>query len=127
MQHARYVHDLVTQVEEFGTAGSAIPTIEPDQRARLRFPLALPLTYRSVSPEGRAGAGRTLNVSSGGVLFTAAPELSVGMTLELTIEWPVLLEGSVPLQMRLFGTTLRANADQVVLRIDKHEFRTTRR
>ena len=124
MQHARCVDDLV---REFGTAGSAIPAIEPDQRARLRFPIALLLTYRSISPEGSVGAGRTLNVSSGGVLFTATPELSVGMTLELTIEWPVLLEGTVPLQMRVFGTTVRVDADQAALRIDRHEFRTARR
>ena len=117
----------MTHVEEFGTGGSGLPAIEADQRAKLRFPIVLPLTYRSVSPEGREGAGRTLNLSSGGVLFTADPELSVGMTLELTVDWPVMLEGSVPIQMRLFGTTVRADAEQTAFRIDKHEFRIARR
>ena len=118
------MHEIV---EEFRTAGSAVAAIEDDRRARVRFPLALQLSYRSVSPEGTVGAGRTLNVSSAGILFTAQHELPVGMTLELTIQWPVLLENSLPLQVRLFGTTVRASGDQAVLKIDKHEFRTARR
>ena len=92
----------------------------------MRFPLALQVSYRSLFPEGMAGAGETVNFSSSAVLFTVERELPVGMSLELIVRWPALLERSIPLQVSLFGTTVRATGDRAVLKIDKHEFRTAR-
>jgi len=55
------------------------------------------------------GAGRTLDVSSGGVLFDATRPLPVGMNVELSISWPALLHNVAPLQLVISGRIIRAN------------------
>ena len=69
-----------------------------DQRLNRRYPISLEIEYK-VLRKGRVerlGLGRTLNVSSGGVLFEAADDLPAGSSIELLMKWPFLLEGVCP-------------------------------
>ena len=70
------------------------------------------------------GSGTTLNISSRGILFTTAEKLPVGSRVDLSINWPVCLEDTCPLQLVVTGHVVRAESKQAVVRIDHYEFKT---
>jgi len=70
------------------------------------------------------GAGKTLNIGSGGMLFTTESQLPLGRTVELSVNWPARLHGTCPLKFVAIGRVIRAEADLAAVRIERHEFRT---
>jgi len=100
----------------------------PERRSKVRFPLTVHLRYRlRGSVQQATGDGKSVNISSIGMLFTAEHELRVGERLELTLDWPAPLDGVVPLRLFMFGRIVRADGPSTAVKIDHHEFRTTRR
>src|SRR5664279_2498968 len=95
-----------------------------ERRSRVRFPLELPVCYRTLDRQRRlVGRGWVLNMSSGGVLVAAPHEISAGTPLELSIEWPFLLEGRVPLQLVGSGKVVRCETFGFALLLSRHQFR----
>src|SRR5579864_1825173 len=97
-----------------------------DQRVNRRYPISLEIEYK-VLRKGRVerlGLGRTLNVSSGGVLFQATDELPAGSSVELLMQWPFLLEGVCPLKLVIHGSVVRSDSKGVAIRNKHHELRT---
>jgi hypothetical protein len=72
------------------------------------------------------GFGRTLDMSSGGILFTTESVLPHGRMVELSVNWPVLLDGACPLKFVAVGRVLRSDGFSAVVRIEKYEFKTRR-
>jgi hypothetical protein len=70
-----------------------------ERRARQRFPIGQEVCYKCVSGQrvSDAGVGKILNVSSSGVGFTVERTQSVGKSVEVTVEWPVLLDNKCPM------------------------------
>jgi hypothetical protein len=102
--------------------------LDPDRRGSVRFPLNLEVRYSVVGHSGAAedGSGRTIDVSTAGLSFTADRPLSIGQRLDLSIEWPVLLDGGVQLQLVTSGVVVRSTGVVVALRIARPEFKTRR-
>jgi hypothetical protein len=102
--------------------------LDPDRRGNVRYPLNLDVRYSVVGHRGPAesGSGRTIDVSTSGLSFTADRPLSVGQALDLSIEWPVLLHGGVQLQLVTSGVVVRSTGAVVALRIGRPEFKTRR-
>ena len=100
----------------------------PERRSRTRFPLTLEARYvvlgRSTSRE--TGAGRIIDLSSVGLTFTADRPLLSGQKLDVSIDWPVLLDGGIQLQLIMSGKVVRTNGLATTLQIERHEFRTRR-
>ena len=71
-----------------------------------------------------SGTGKTLDVSSGGLLIETDRELPSGLNIELSISWPVLLHNVAPLQLVVAGRVVRATGQRVGVRMVQHEFRT---
>ena len=71
-----------------------------------------------------AGAVRTIDLSSGGILFDAGRPMPVGFNVELSIAWPVLLRNLAPMQLVASGRIVRSEGSQVAIHITQHEFRT---
>ena len=97
-----------------------------DQRLNRRYPIALEIEYKLLR-KGRVerlGLGRTLNVSSGGVLFEADEPLPAGNSIELLMYWPFLLEGVCPLKLVIHGNVVRSDGKRVAVQTKHHEFRT---
>src|SRR5579864_4703046 len=97
-----------------------------DQRLSRRYPITLEIEYKLLR-KGRVerlGLGRTLNVSSGGVLFETSEVLPVGSSIELLMQWPFLLEGVCPLKLVIHGSVVRSDSKGVAIRNKHHEFRT---
>jgi hypothetical protein len=70
------------------------------------------------------GVGHTVDLSSGGILIEADRPLPVGLNLEMSIAWPVLLHNVSPLQLVVSGKIVRSNGKMVAVRMIQHEFRT---
>jgi PilZ domain len=98
----------------------------PGRRARARFPLTLDVRY-SVSHRGapvESGSGQIIDLSSSGLRFAAQRPLEPGLKLDVAINWPVLLDGCVQLQLIVTGVVVWSSGTETALRIQRHGFRT---
>jgi hypothetical protein len=88
----------------------------------------LEVWYSVVGHRGPAenGSGRTIDMSSSGLSFTADTPLSIGQTLDMSIDWPVRLDRDVQIQLVASGVVVRATGAMTAVRIERHEFRTRR-
>jgi len=107
-------------------ARTGAPKHARERRSSTRFPLALDLRYTIAGLRGQeaAGLGRTIDLGSSGLSFTADRPLSIGQRLELSIHWPVLLNAGVQLQLILSGVIVRVDGAITAVEIQRHEFRT---
>ncbi len=96
-----------------------------ERRGTNRFPLCEDVKYKML--HGKiliAGSGKTLNIGSGGVLFTTEQRLPMGRMVELSVNWPARLDGTCALKFVATGRVIRSEDDQAALRIERYEFRT---
>jgi hypothetical protein len=97
-----------------------------ERRASVRFPLTLDVRY-SVSYRRapvETGSGQIIDLSSSGLRLAAQRPLEPGLTLDVAINWPVLLDGSVQLQLIATGVVVWSSGTETGLRIQRHDFRT---
>lgn len=98
-------------------------TVEPrERRGSARYPLALEIRY-SVA-RGETGAGQIIDISRTGLRFAAQGHHERGRRLEIAINWPVLLEGRVPLQLTVAGKVVWSSRTEVAVQIYRHSFKT---
>jgi hypothetical protein len=72
----------------------------------------------------QTGLGKTLNMSSGGVLFTTESALPEGERVELAVSWPAQLNDTLPLKLVAMGRLVRADETQAAIVIERYEFKT---
>ena len=96
-----------------------------ERRAKKRFPIVTAVQYKVTNGRGepKSGIGKTVNVSSVGVLFAAPEALRSGKQIELSISWPSRLDGKLALQLVVWGRITRCRGAYAAVGIDKHEFR----
>jgi len=97
-----------------------------DRRGTSRFPLREEVTYKVLNTRAVkiSGTGKTLNIGSGGILFSTEERLPMGRTVELSVSWPARLGGTCPLKFVAVGRVVRSDPDKAVVRIERYEFRT---
>ena len=98
----------------------------PDRRGTNRFPVCEDVRYRVMQSRTAkvSGCGTTLNIGSGGILFTTEERLPVGRTVELSVNWPARLDGVCPLQFVAIGRVVRSDEEKAAVRIERYEFKT---
>ena len=103
-----------------------IDEIQQDRRANRRYALDLPVQFKIMKDYLvlGTGTGTTTDMSSKGVAFTTTQPPKVGSYLELSVNWPILLNQSCPLKLVVFGKVVRREGGQTAMRVDRHEFRT---
>ena len=113
---------FMSKREPLGSAAS-------ERRRSSRFPIERDVRYKTLNQrtETLAGNGKTLNISSSGVLFTSDHDLPVGTRLELSISWPAQLNDRCLLNLVARGRVTRHNKGQLALQIQQYEFRTQSR
>jgi hypothetical protein len=101
-------------------------TLDTDRRGTDRFPIESELRYKIVDAKGGSepGTGRTLNMSSSGVLFTSESQLPVGRRVEVSVDWPAQLNEQCGLKLVAQGRVIRSSTLSAAIRIDKYDFRT---
>ena len=96
-----------------------------ERRGTSRFPLREEVKYKLLHGKVvTAGAGKTLNIGSGGVLFTTENRLPMGRMVELSVNWPARLDGTCALKFVATGRVVRSEEDRAAVRIERYEFRT---
>ena len=97
-----------------------------DRRSCVRYPLTLKLRYSVSNGRGPAatGAGRLIDLSNSGLRFVAPEFLEPGLKLDISIDWPILLDGRVQLQLIVTGVVVWSSATETALKIEQHDFRT---
>ena len=97
-----------------------------DRRQKRRFRIEQDVRYKMLYGQRvvETGAGKTTNISSGGVCFTTANMLSIGIPVELSMNWPVLLNQNCPLKLMIYGCVVRSNDKGSAIMIERYEFRT---
>lgn len=99
---------------------------QADRRHSDRFPIEREVRYRVLNKRSseEAGDGKTVNMSSSGVLFTVDQMLLPGRRLELAISWPAQLDQKTALKLVARGRVVRFEGGRVAVEIQQHEFRT---
>ena len=97
-----------------------------DRRTRERFPVKLDARYKMVDVGGaHSGFAKTINVSRSGVLIEAEIAAAVGRRVELSLYWPVQLDGKCGLQLVVSGRVIWCNGTRIGIQTEKnHGFRT---
>jgi len=98
----------------------------PDRRVNSRFPVQEDVSYRVIHSHSDpiSGTGSTLNIGSGGLLFTTHEDLEVGRTVEVAVNWPAKLGGTCPLRFVAVGRVVRSQDGRTAVRIQRYEFKT---
>ena len=97
-----------------------------DRRETSRFPVREEVRYRVLRAKGlpASGVGKTLDIGSGGILFTTQERLPLGRLVEVAVNWPARLGGSCALKFVVVGRIVRAENDKAAVRIEHYEFKT---
>ena len=97
-----------------------------ERRASMRFPILRDMQYEVSIGRGarKSGTGRTVNMSSRGVLFAAPEVLPPGKRIRLCVSWPARLDGTYALKLLAWGWITRCEGTNVAMEIENYEFRT---
>jgi PilZ domain len=102
---------------------------QSEQRVKGRFPIALDVQYKLLRGDrvDQVGCGKTLNISSGGVLLETDQPLPANGFIEIAIKWPFLLREVCGLKLVMRGRIVRRDPRTKItaVRAESHEFRTT--
>src|SRR5262249_40522552 len=107
-------------------AGVKFEREKTDRRASDRFPIEREVRYKVLNRKNadEVGFGKTINMSSNGVLFTTDQYLLPGRRLELAISWPAQLNSTVALKLVARGRVVRCEEGKAAIEIHQYEFRT---
>ena len=110
----------------WGKPADGTDAIGGERRRDRRYNLQLELKWKLIRRRRLldTGAGRTIDVSSGGIRFDAGRHLPEGLNVELSISWPVMLRNVAPMQLVATGKIVRCDGREVAMQTVQHEFRT---
>jgi hypothetical protein len=96
-----------------------------ERRGAVRFPIEQEVRFKICNRNSiEAGGGRTVNMSSSGVLFATERRLMLGERLELSVNWPAQLNKKCALKLVTTGRVVRLEDGLAAIAIDRYEFRT---
>lgn len=100
---------------------------QTDRRHSDRFPIEREVRYRVLNKRAtdESGDGKTINISSAGVLFTTDRMLLPGRRLEVSISWPAQLNNKCALKLVARGRIVRFEDGRAAMEIQQYEFRTS--
>lgn len=101
-------------------------TGNPERRHADRFPIEREVHYRVLNKRGgdEAGDGKTVNMSSAGILFSTEAMLLPGRRLEISVAWPAQLNNKCALKLVARGRVVRFEGGRAAMEIQQYEFRT---
>jgi hypothetical protein len=112
-----------------GRVSSRPTSNAPERRASQRFPVVCDVRYRVIGLgafEG-FGSGKTVNMSSSGILLAVDDDLSPGSRIEIEMDWPFKREEAVSQKLIIMGQIVRSEKSAVALagvKISRHTFQT---
>ena len=123
-------HDAEYHRECHSCADSSGPSAREegaDRRLATRFPMDLQVRYKIAGRNTvELGSGRTINMASGGILFTTERTFAPGERVEVAVNWPAQLDNKCPLKLVISGHVVRSESTRAAVVIDRYEFRDAR-
>jgi hypothetical protein len=121
-----FEHAPATKLKERGNTVSVMEKAQSERRHSDRFPIEREVRFKVLNKRGgeETGEGKTLNISSSGILFTSEQMLLPGRRLEVAINWPVQLNNKVALKLVARGRVVRFEEGRAAIEIQQYEFRT---
>jgi hypothetical protein len=115
----RFVAGFRMSVETLGGASQ-------EHRSHPRYPINVEVSYELIvhGKVVETGHGRTVNISTGGVLFESQRPLAPEMGIRLSIAWPAQLGDAVGLTLRVSGRTIRVQENCTAVKTQRYDFRT---
>jgi hypothetical protein len=97
-----------------------------ERRTKRRFQIEQDVRYKMLYGQriAETGSGKTQNISSAGLWFSTENMLTPGMPVELSMNWPVLLNDSCPMKLMIYGCVVRSTERGAAVAIERYEFRT---
>ncbi len=115
----------VMREESSALPGAGKQADHADRRTAVRFPIEQDVLYKVFTRNTiEVGLGKTVNMSSNGVLFTTERPLAVGQRLEVAVNWPALLDHKCALKLVTTGRVVRSESGLAAIAIERYEFRT---
>jgi hypothetical protein len=109
------------------TGQDAQPRVAHSDRERrigVRIPLACAMWYEAgSSAQKNTGVGRVIDMSNSGIAFTTESLLRRNTRVALHIQWPVRLQGEVPVELFASGKVIRAERTRAALQYDQIAFK----
>jgi PilZ domain len=103
------------------TISSLRPVLAVERRSHWRFPLKLALRCEVVS-SAQIYSGNVVDISSTGVCFSCSESFPRDNAVELVIDWPIRLNATSLLQLRIKGRVLRQDRRGTVVRTSRYGF-----
>ena len=106
--------------------GTRSPDVrEVERRLHARYPITLDVEYKLLTTGSReqVGIGKTVNMSSVGILFEARDALPARRQVMVFVRWPVSKESTRPLKLVMRGRVIRSDGKLVAVRVSRYEFR----
>jgi hypothetical protein len=99
---------------------------ENERRTKRRFRIEQDIKYKMLYGQriAETGLGKSVNISSCGIWFTTENMLTTGMPVEVSLNWPVLLNDCCPMKLMIYGCVIRSNEKGAAVAIERYEFRT---
>ena len=96
-----------------------------DRRADRRYPINAKVEYRIANRRKviETGYGRTIDISTTGVLFESRIPIPRGLKIVLIITWPASSPGASRLELHAEGRTVRTVYDCTAVQIQRCTFR----
>jgi len=90
------------------------------------FPIQQDVYYQARKRGGTApiATGRTIYMSSHEVAFTTEGPLNIGDKIEMTVNWPVLINRTCRMKLVISGRVIKNELNTAAVKIERHEFRT---
>jgi hypothetical protein len=90
------------------------------------YPVAADVAYKLVGMGGILieGRGRSVKISSSGILIATEAALPLCTLIEIVIAWPAKLDDDACLNLHVRGRTLRSYGNHTAVAIAGYEFRT---
>jgi hypothetical protein len=100
--------------------------VSGERRAADRFPIDRDVKFKLFDGKSlaRSGQGKTVNMSSTGILFATDAPLPIGKRIELSVDWPAKLNDTCRIKLVASGRIVRVDGNHAVITLDRHEFRT---
>jgi c-di-GMP-binding flagellar brake protein YcgR len=96
-----------------------------ERRSGVRFPIEQEVRYKVFNRNTiEVGSGRTINMSSNGILFTTERILNAGERIELSVNWPAQLDNRCALKLVAGGRVVRTDGCRAAITLERYEFRT---
>jgi hypothetical protein len=109
-------------VTEQGKSVTGGPPAGNERRAAVRVRAVYPSRYETHSEPRQVGRGHTIDLSNNGIAFTTESLLPANAMITLRVEWPLRLEGGVPIELSAVGTLARTEAMGAALQLDSMSF-----